>query len=289
MKGVTMPFIEVVIPLVMLIFSVVIARWLWHRKVKHYVMSGNYTMHYQPMVLEGNIVALEALISLPAELIDDGQNKEDVIDYIERHAMGNSFTPAVFRTVLRDYIRHFRESTALIISINVPPQDICDDSLVNYALDSLRNAGIPAGTFMLEVTERTRIPSKSLFIHNLNRLREGGFLLAIDDAGKGLSEEIIALRFPFDYVKTEIAMLKKERTDFTDNSLWNAIQDARTGVIVERIQTAGDAGLAKKMCKQPLLQGWYFFQAIPARDAAELLLQPVDPTNQNIKRGHNAG
>lgn len=246
-------------------------RMLWYRRVKRFATSGNYTMHYQPIVSSDHsrqIVALEALICLPESF--GSISKERVMCCIERSAWSWRFARAIFSTVLQDYALYFRENP-VIISINISPRDICCNVLVDFILTTLHEARIPAGTFMLELTERTRAPSKGVFINNLHRLRKGGVLLAIDDAGKGYSNSIIAMRFPFDYVKTEIAMLEDENMTCTEGGLSMAIQDAHRGVIVERVQTLRDVSLVQRVLSHSLLQGWFYWRAMPASEASVLL------------------
>ena len=270
-------------PVVLSIIAVAVlagaGRILWYRKVKRFVTSGSYIMHYQPIVSceshsHSHIVALEALICLPESF--RGINKERVMGCIERGAWGGLFTRAMFSSVLQDYARYFREKSAVIISINISPRDICCSTLVDFILTSLRDARIPAGTFMLELTERTSPPSKGLFIKNLHRLRKGGVLLAIDDAGKEYSNNIIAMRFPFDYVKIEITMLEDGHITCTENALRMAIQDVRRGVIVERVQTSRDVSLAQEMLCHSLLQGWFYWRAMPASEVSTLLPEKME-------------
>ncbi|MBY6257781.1 EAL domain-containing protein [Phytobacter diazotrophicus] len=276
----------VVLLIIAVVVRLIMGQMFWHRDIKRFVTAGNYTMHYQPVVLSDRIVALEALICLPEEFIRDGLNKDEVIGYIDRHAINYTFAREVFCTVLQDYIRHFHGAPAVIISINVPPIAVCCSDLVSFFLDTLREAGIPPGTFMLEITERTSIPSKGLFIQNLKRLQRGGFLLAIDDAGRGLSKDIIALRFPFDYVKVEVSILKEEHVRRTESPFWTAVQDARRGIIVERIETARDVKLAQTLCRHPLQQGWFWWRAMTAEEAAALLSENKVRAGADTEGGH---
>ena len=125
--------------------------------------------------------------------------------------------------------------------INVHPSSLEDDG-VDWLLEAVGKVGLRPDQVVIEVTERTgaRLPA---VVRAVERLRERGLRVALDDVGAGNSGLEMMHSVPVDFVKIDRAIVSRAPTETTARAVLAAIiafaDTTGTYVIAEGIEDAG--------------------------------------------------
>lgn len=165
----------------------------------------NLVMYYQPIVNlnDDRVEYYEALVRIRdgAEII----SPTDIFQIVESRRLEQEFDLAVFGCIHKDLASgKLPEGTG--ISINVSGPSIIDERVVEW-LDPF----VPyIGRYKLqvEVTETSLIRQLHKAGSVLNRLRDKGFIVALDDFGSGYSSLRYLASMPVDLVKFDITLIR---------------------------------------------------------------------------------
>jgi len=209
---------------------------------------------FQPLYFLPDWKKLGNEILLRSKLI---ANPEDVFSFAKK--TGNLYeldTYALF-SALSTFAKCLKGTSDLIF-VNVLPSSLLNPSFF-FSLDNFLNRiSIPCHKIVFEVNESERIENLNLFRTVINHLRNYGFLIAIDDFGKGEADiqKIIELEPQFikldRYFSINLFMsTQKQRfiqlmIDFCKGS---------SQVILEGIEKSEDLAIAK-MLGVPIAQGF---------------------------------
>lgn len=129
--------------------------------------------------------------------------------------------------------------------LNTDPRTIEEIGTRDDALYHLfQSGGISPYRVVLEITERSAIGNLALFEATLNRLRDYGIGVAVDDAGAGYASLNTIARLKPDFLKFDMALVRGIDRDRVKQELLATVQelgsrvDAR--VIAEGIETEGE-------------------------------------------------
>ena len=92
---------------------------------------------------------------------------------------------------------------------NVSARQFDDDDFVEQVEQALRDGGLPADSLVLELTESAMLNLRPQLRVVLERLRQIGVRLALDDFGAGYSSLSYLNRFPFDLLKIDRALVER--------------------------------------------------------------------------------
>ncbi|UCH78291.1 MAG: EAL domain-containing protein [Candidatus Coatesbacteria bacterium] len=129
--------------------------------------------------------------------------------------------------------------------INTNPKTIEELGTREDALFHLfGNGGVAPEHVVLEITERSAIGNLSLFEATLNRFRDHGISVAVDDAGAGYASLNTIARLKPDFLKFDMALVRDIDTDRVKQELLATVQDlgrrVDARVIAEGIETEGE-------------------------------------------------
>jgi EAL domain-containing protein (putative c-di-GMP-specific phosphodiesterase class I) len=91
----------------------------------------------------------------------------------------------------------------ITVSVNISTRQLERDRLVDDVRNALATSGFDPGLLILELTERTLTNDVDATIARLNRLKEIGVRLAVDDFGTGHSSLAHLRQFPIDVLKID--------------------------------------------------------------------------------------
>lgn len=169
------------------------------------LQQGAITVHYQPIVriADRKIVAAEALArwNHPRRgLLDAGA----FVPLAEQLGL----LPAVDRIVVAESLALTAQLTrdlgvSLRMAANCAPSRLREAGLVDELRRALDLSGVPAGRFVLEITESSALRDIHAAATRLEGLRALGVSLSLDDFGTGYSSLSHLQRFPVDGVKID--------------------------------------------------------------------------------------
>ncbi len=151
----------------------------------------------------------------------------------------------------------------ILLFVNLHTSDLNDESL--YESDS--PLSLIANQVVLEITERASLESIQSVTEKVDRLRQLGFQLAVDDLGAGYSGlNALALLEP-EYVKLDMSLVRDIHESKTKRTLVRAVtnlsHDLKAKVVAEGVETAQELEVLEDFgCD--LLQG--FFLGRPVRE-----------------------
>lgn len=181
---------------------------------------------------------------------------------------------ALGRLVLRQACRQAtawhqqRPGSDLRVAVNVSADQLRDLSFVDVAVDALVDTACDPRWLTLEITETKPLPDVALAVNILDRVRELGVHLALDDFGTYHSGINNLTRLPFDTIKVDRSYVAGPMT--SDRRRWLAdvcqlATDNGMQVLAEGVETEDHRQLVVE-CGFDLAQGWLFGRPSPPED-----------------------
>ncbi len=173
--------------------------------LRHAVSREELFVNLQPIYwsADGGMVAAEALLRWhrrkqewvsPVEFIP-------IAEYAGLIVMLSEWLIEEVFSIARDWKR--LRTDDLNIAINISAVHWGNDDLPDYLSNKLREFGLDASMFTLELTEQAALQSLDKSVITMLELREMGFKLAIDDFGTGFSSLNYLHRLPVDKLKID--------------------------------------------------------------------------------------
>ena len=160
------------------------------------------------------------------------------------------------------------------MAVNVSMNQILTDEfpdIVKWVLDSVN---MDPKYLEIEITENVAMQESTVIIESLNRLKELGVSIAIDDFGVEYSSLNRIKDLPIDRIKLDIQFIRnilineKER-EITD-AIINLAKKLDLKVIAEGVEEKEQfLYLKQKECNE--IQGYYFYKPLPASEVEEVL------------------
>jgi diguanylate cyclase (GGDEF)-like protein/PAS domain S-box-containing protein len=234
---------------------------------------------YQPIVrLEDRSVAgFEALARWdhpklgrrsPAEFITIAEETGLIVD------LGMFMLERTARQLLA-WQRTSRARVPLFASVNISSRQLLRQDLINDLRSVLTRSPVARGSLKLELTESLVMENPEHAALMLQRVRELGAGLSLDDFGTGHSSLAYLQRFPFDTIKIDqsfVRMSNKGRRPVILRSIIAMAHDLGMEVVAEGAESESDAvELYQLGCE--FAQGFVFGEPMSA-DQARALINP---------------
>jgi len=249
------------------------------QELRETVYQRGFDIQYQPIVelSEGTLKGFEALIRWnSAEL---GQiSPETFIPIAEESELIYEIGRWVLFRACNDmssWLQHIPSHLKHItISVNVSPRQLQSSVLLQDIENALAESMLPPENLVVEVTESAIITDSKGALETLNKLKEMGVKLHLDDFGEGYSSLNLLYRFPFDTMKIDRSYVSGLQ-DNHDNSevvrtIINLGHSMKKEVIAEGIETSNEA-TALRNFKCELGQGFFFSRPLD-EDMARLFI-----------------
>lgn len=235
-----------------------------------------FFLEYQPQVAltSGRIVGAEALVRwqhpalgrlMPAEFITLAEESGLIVP--------------LGRWVLNEACRQNKVwqdqgLSHIAMGVNVSVRQFQDAALVADVQSALHCSGLAARHLELEVTETLLIERGEQAVRVMEKLRELGVKLAIDDFGIGYSSLAALKNFPLTRLKIDRSFIKDLELGDSDRCIARAIislgRELGLNVVAEGVETAKQqAFLASCQCET--VQGYHFGRPMSASSFGELL------------------
>jgi EAL domain-containing protein (putative c-di-GMP-specific phosphodiesterase class I) len=158
--------------------------------------------------------------------------------------------------------------------LNVQPRSLTNPEFTTRLCDAVHAAGLEERSIVLELTEQQTIVNPRAFAATLQRLRESGFRIALDDFGEGSSNLNLFQDLHPDFLKISGTFCRGLAHDPFKQIIVQSTAEmaarAGTATIMEAVETAEDAQ-ALRLLGIDYAQGYFFLKPLPGRELAQAL------------------
>lgn len=161
------------------------------------------------------------------------------------------------------------------ISVNVSRIDIFSIDVPAFLISLVEKYNIPTELLKVEITESAYSEDGEVIVETVNRLRDYGFLVMMDDFGSGYSSLNMLKSVPVDVLKMDMRFLEineneEEKGIGILESVINMARQMRIPIVVEGVETQSQEDLLKKMgcC---YTQGFFYYRPMSLDSFEELL------------------
>lgn len=199
---------------------------------------------FQPLIepASGRIVGAEALARSSV-----AAGGERLFARASAGGLGERLSRLVQRKALRCAAAWEGPLKKLGVSLNVLPADICREGYENWLLGEIEEAGIDPRRVTAEITETALLVDHDQVAARLNRLREAGIAIAVDDFGTGYASLAYLTSLPLDAIKIDRGLVAdivgRERDRIVVRALVHLARELDLKVVVEGVETTGQLRL----------------------------------------------
>ncbi len=166
--------------------------------------------------------------------------------------------------------------TPLPVSVNVSQIDIFTIDVPDFFEELIRKYEIPVEVVKIEITESAYVDNEAV-ADTVQRLREKGFLVLMDDFGSGYSSLNMLRNLNVDIIKLDAQFLRMSGDDRKGiqimESIVNMAKTMGVPIIVEGVETKEESDfLAGLGCRY--VQGYFFYRPMPVPDFEALISDP---------------
>jgi diguanylate cyclase (GGDEF)-like protein/PAS domain S-box-containing protein len=242
------------------------------------VEQEEFVLHYQPIVSlqTGEIFTVEALVRWdhPERGILD---PDEFVPMAEASGLVIPMGEQVLREAClraKEWQEAHPRTPPLVMSVNLSARQLSRPDLAETVERILKETGLEASCLTLDVTETVYVRALVGNTATLDRLRELGARLSIDDFGVGYSSLAYLKRLPADSLKIDKSFVRGLGEDVEDMAIVHmVIELAHTlgmEVIAEGVESEEQATLLREMgCD--MAQGYHFSKPLPPEDIPALL------------------
>ena len=224
-------------------------------------------LHYQPIVAVhgGNVVGVEALVRWQHP--ERGLVPPDVfIPVAEQTGLIRPLTLFVVEEALKQCRTWREQGFDLTVAVNVAMRNILDDQFPTELERMLERYGLDPGVLELELTETSVLADPPRAKEILQRLRDTGVSLAVDDFGTGYASLAYLSELPVDEIKIDrsfvMAMDREEQHARIVRSTIDLGRNLCLSVVAEGVESAAVWDrLAELGCDSA--QGYFLAKPLP--------------------------
>ncbi len=243
---------------------------------------GEFELHYQPQfsTTTGRIAGVEALIRWrhpELGLVLPGT----FISLAEQNGLIVPIGAWVMQEACRQAKQWLDAGWRLgHVAVNLSAKQFSSGDLLDTIRAALDDSGLPAAVLELEITESTIMYNPPEAVMLLDRIRDMGVALSIDDFVTGYSSLASLKQYPLDSLKIDRGFVKGIPNDADDVAITEAIiaiaHKMRLKVVAEGVETIEQADFLRAAgCD--ITQGFLLGRPVPA---AELVRQFVADANE---------
>lgn len=232
--------------------------------------TGQFQMYLQPLVgRDGSAFGAEALVRWcrpDGSVIMPG----DFIEILEQAGLIHELDRYIWEcaVMLLSMWKH-TDKRDMTISVNMSAKDFYSIDVYRELTELVERYKVDSRLLRLEITETALLEDPEKSDEIISRLREKGFLVEIDDFGKGYSSLSMLKDIQADVLKIDISLLReiesKERSRIILESVINMANSLGMDVITEGVETEEQLQALTGMgCHH--FQGYYFSRPIPAAE-----------------------
>lgn len=165
------------------------------------------------------------------------------------------------------------------VSVNFSRAHTYESDFTERLCKIVDSHNIPHDLIEVEITESALAKGKTYIIEFINKIRNAGFTVAIDDFGSGLSSLNFVKDVPASVLKIDKSLLsgncENEKERIVLESIFNFAQRLKLSTVAEGVETKEQLEFLRT-CGCELIQGYYFSRPIPQNEYEQLLNIPQE-------------
>lgn len=241
------------------------------------LISDQFKVFYQPKhdTTTGKIVGAEALIRwIHPEY--GFMSPGDFIPIFEKNGFVSEADKYVLETTCKN-IRRWQDMgiDVVPISVNASRCDFLNIDMVKRFNDAVNANDISKDLIHIEITESLMEENTMVLIEKLNKLREEGYQIELDDFGSGYSSINALSEFPIDIVKLDMSFMKKLDDAKKTKVLSSCIDLAKNlgyKTVSEGVETKQQQELLLEYGVDAI-QGYYYSKPLPAEEFEKYIVE----------------
>jgi diguanylate cyclase (GGDEF)-like protein len=242
--------------------------------LRHALTNGELSMRYQPQIslTTGAVTGMEALLRWthpklgcvsPAQFIALAEETGLIVPIGEWAFM----TACCEGKELQDEL-----GMDLTVSVNLSPRQFQQKNLVHVVENSLMKSGLPPERLQIEITENMLMSNSEDVLGKLQRMRQLGVRISIDDFGTGFCSFSYLLQYQVDRLKIDQSFVKKAGTDANAAAVVRTIIAMSHGlnikVVAEGVETEEQLRfLLRRKCDEA--QGYFIARPMAPEEFCE--------------------
>ena len=249
---------------------------LWSKYISEQLTSGlenkQIRPYLQPIVNPtGNVVGAEALVRW-IHPKDGFLSPAEFVPIFEKNGMIAQMDLHMWRCACEILAGWKDTNPDRFISINISPKDFYFMDVADEIKKIVDEYKINPSQLRIEITETVMMTEVDKRIEILEKLRNDGFIVEMDDFGSGFSSLNMLKDMPVDVIKIDMGFLNKSNDDEKARTILHNIinlsEDLGITSLTEGVETANQHKMLMDMgCK--LFQGYYFAKPMPVEDFEE--------------------
>ncbi|MGA9488900.1 MAG: bifunctional diguanylate cyclase/phosphodiesterase [Mycobacterium sp.] len=238
---------------------------------------------YQPQfeMRSGSICGAEALIRWKHPTLGTLEPRE-FLPLVREHGLMDAVTDMVLWQAVADASEWHEHGVDIPVAINLWASSLDEGTLPDRIMSALDAHGMSARLLTIEITEELVVADFAKGRAVLNRLRDAGIRVAIDDFGSGYSTLTYLRELPIDEVKLDrqlvAPILYDRRAATIARSVIELAEEFGIASVAEGVENEETARWLKKFgCN--VVQGNYFCGPLPASEIPLIPTNPVPGTH----------
>lgn len=164
---------------------------------------------------------------------------------------------------------------SLILAVNLSVKDLVQEDMHTKLEDLIKRNELPMNVLELEITESTLMDHPELMIQELNKIKQMGITVAVDDFGSGYSSLNYLKKLPVDVLKIDRSFISDIESDPNDSAIVAGIialaNNLGMSTVAEGVETEAQRYILQNLgCDS--FQGYLVSKPIPPELFAEQFL-----------------
>lgn len=178
-------------------------------------------------------------------------------------------------------IRKWKEAYGMSVpvSVNVSRVDIYDTGLEKRLMDLVLENRLSSDELMLEITESAYAEDAKRLTEAVEKLREKGFKIEMDDFGSGYSSLNMLTTLPIDVLKMDMKFIRNMNRDKKSKKLVELVVEIAeflgVPLVAEGVEEAEQVETLREMgCS--IIQGYYFSKPVPPEEFEKFIRKELE-------------
>ncbi len=248
-------------------------------ELKDAIKREQFTLYYQPIVslTKKKIVAVESLLRWNHPTLGV-LGPHEFIDVLEKSGDINWVGFWGIQELIKKQ-QEFKKTIPnfdVVFTFNLSPKQLQSPTIVDEFRKILRKFNQNPETICLEIVEFAMFQKYGIILENVEKLKELGFKIAIDDLGLEYATLSKLDKMPIDYIKLDKSFISQAKENFMNvkitEMLIDITKDKQIKIVAEAIENEEMISYVRNLGIN-LVQGYCFSSPVNSQDIKQLILK----------------